>query len=699
MGPLRAGAGLLAVLLSVQTATALKAVSVATPVQKVIELLDRLEAQVGKEGAKEAAEYDKFACFCKEQADDKTYAIEKSDKKVKELQAQIDMLTADITSLDAEAVALGVAIDGLKANITDEEADRAAEHAEYEIADENVTGAIKAVGQAIQMVKMSKSEMGKDVKVDLAEVAKKVVSAIPNPTKAQAKAVASLLDASKPGKPPAYEYRSNDIIATLESLADEFEENKKQLDLEEFEAKAVSDKRVLAWTNEKKFKSDSKIKKEELSSKKTTEKEDAEKERDEEKDDMDADKAFREELTAECQDKAKEFDQRSTTRSAELKALAEAKEVLKSGDVNKMYGNANKKLSGLATVAVKVHKAPAPKTVSLLQVRRNTGAHTAVSAAAERLQQLADKLKSPTLAAIAAKVSLAGGADHFGKVRGLISDLIKKLEDEAAAEVDSKSFCDKNMGDSVGSRDEHKLNIEAQGATISQKTVKIAELQGDIAELSKEISELAKALNEATELRSNEKAANEQTLADAEQGKFAVTKAISVLEGFYGESLLQGNKKSAQKSPDRDGKSVSDRAPKMSYSGDYDGNQQQSSGVIGLLNVILSDFERTESTIGDEESAAAEEYDTLKSDTKDAVDDKQKLVKTKEGEMEDAEVDITDAKDALASAQALHEDSLKELERLKVMCVEGADSWAERKKQRESEIDALKQASALLENW
>merc|ERR1719439_272460 len=67
-----------------------------TPVKKVIELLKALEGQVEEEGKKEAAEYDKFACFCKEQADDKLYAIEKSEAKIKDLTAQINDYDAQI---------------------------------------------------------------------------------------------------------------------------------------------------------------------------------------------------------------------------------------------------------------------------------------------------------------------------------------------------------------------------------------------------------------------------------------------------------------------------------------------------------------------------------------------------------------------------------------------------------------------------
>merc|ERR1740127_332983 len=68
-----------------------------TPVEKVIELLVKLEGEVQAEGKEEAAAYDKFACFCKEQADEKLYAIEKS-----ELNGQIADLSKTISNYENE---------------------------------------------------------------------------------------------------------------------------------------------------------------------------------------------------------------------------------------------------------------------------------------------------------------------------------------------------------------------------------------------------------------------------------------------------------------------------------------------------------------------------------------------------------------------------------------------------------------------
>merc|ERR1719468_1424505 len=149
------------------------------------------------------------------------------------------------------------------------------------------------------------------------------------------------------------------------------------------------------------------------------------------------------ELTKQCGAKAEEWDQRSKTRSAELTAIAEATEILKSG-VKDNYA-ANKNLAGL-------QKSVKHSTASFLQevlVHSGTGGGavaaktTLVARALQLLDTQAAKLNSPGLSALAAKVAVHG--DQFAKVKELINDLISKLEKQAKDEEDHKAFCDKEL--------------------------------------------------------------------------------------------------------------------------------------------------------------------------------------------------------------------------------------------------------------
>merc|ERR1719420_2251690 len=98
--------------------------------------------------------------------------------------------------------------------------------------------------------------------------------------------------------------------------------------------------------------------------------------------------------------------------------------------------------------------------------------------------------------------------DHFVKVRGMIKDMVAKLEADAAAEGDQKAWCDSEMEKATSKRDENIGNIEGDLAAKTTAESNIAKLKEEIQQLTTEMAELSKSLNEATELRNKEKAEN-----------------------------------------------------------------------------------------------------------------------------------------------------------------------------------------------
>ena len=118
----------------------------------------------------------------------------------------------------------------------------------------------------------------------------------------------------------------------------------------------------------------------------------------------------------------------------------------------------------------------------------------------------------------------------------------------------------------ITQRDESQSTMESENAAITTNKVTIKELTQKIADLKQSIADAKKALRERTDLRAEERAENEKTIADAEEGAAAIRDAVKVLEGFYGASLVQIKAHNAQepyKAPksDRSGNTVEDLRP------------------------------------------------------------------------------------------------------------------------------------------
>lgn len=652
----------------------------ATPVDKVITLLTKLSAQVQEEGAAEAASYDKYACFCKDQADTRVYIIAKSDKKIKSLEAGITAVTGEISSLDE-------AVTKAKEQITTEEKDqtsnkeaRVKEQKVYEDKRKSLVGAVDAVERALATMRSSRDDVDK------------TMAALMQTEGPALALIAGAMDAKKlQQKPKSYEYGSKEVIATLTSLTVTFKKELEELDKANMNAVGDFEMAYGARANTITALQKESTEKETLSASKSEEKSDMEQSKLEETTAMNADQAYLDDLTAKCEKKAKAWDQRSTMRAGELTALTQGIELLKG--MGNLYST-NSKLVGLISkgtqASVAQHKAPV--FLQLRKARRQNTYEEKLQEVTAHLNKEAHTLKSAALELLALKLQEAA-PDHFVKVRGIINDLIAKLEADAAAEATSKTTCDESMKSAVEKRDKNAAAVETAGAEIDSTTAGIEKLKDEINDLAKQVASLNKDVLEGQELRAEQGARNTKSLADAESGKTTVNAAIEILKKFYGAFL--------QATPvDRDGNAVSDGAPEtFSSDEEYKGKVDSSKGIIGMLEVIAADFERTAGVITADEAEGVKDFNMFKTDAEKAIADKTKLKGTKETELETKKSELTGFEDAKRDAKKMNEQALEELEKLQASCVDNGESYAERAAHRKEEIEALKQALQILEDW
>merc|ERR1719492_439245 len=183
-------------------------------------------------------------------------------------------------------------------------------------------------------------------------------------------------------------------------------------------------------------------------------------------------------------------------RTEELKVLKEAKQVLLSTT------------SGAET-----------QSYSMLQLSERVGSRLqtrtdlANAEVVNLVKRLAQEHHSAALAQLASRIEavvrfgVADGADPFAKVKGLITDLIAKLEAEGNAEATEKAYCDDQLAKTEAKQTELEDDIAKLSSKIDQASSTSAALKADVKQLQAQLATLAKEQAEMDKARAEENAA------------------------------------------------------------------------------------------------------------------------------------------------------------------------------------------------
>lgn len=259
-----------------------------TPIEKVTELLHGLQDKVTEEGKREAAAYDKYACFCKEQVIEKQHAVETSTKKIEKLEAQVESETAEKSGLDEEVAELDTKISAEETEIKDDAEEFQEQHAKYLANAKDLATAIDACKGAIDALSDAKGDLT-DAKLNLVQVHQQLLAtasrhAVPSET------LGLIEELGRARQDPAkYQFQSGNI---MDGLLEKFRGMKEELDANENERQAMFDRKSLGDKRQVQFDGKEKTEKASLSAETTEALMTDTQALDEEKKDKAADDAF-----------------------------------------------------------------------------------------------------------------------------------------------------------------------------------------------------------------------------------------------------------------------------------------------------------------------------------------------------------------------------------------------------------------------
>jgi len=460
----------------------------------------------------------------------------------------------------------------------------------------------------------------------------------------------------------AYEFQAQGIVDMLTKLAGKFEDERTDLEKEETNARHAFEMlsqdlkaQIGQATAARTEKSEAKAKALQAAADAKGDLQDTTTTRDD-------DSKYLADLTATCEQKSSDFAARQQLRAEEIAAVEKAIEILSSGAVS---GAAEKHLPALVQA----------KSSSFAQLRSDSQNPNQLRVAAY-LKGQASRINSRVLSALAMRVA----DDPFKKVKKMIKDLIVKLMEEANEEAEHKGWCDTELSTNEQTRKEKTEAVETLHAEIDELEASIAKLTEEITELTKAVAELDAAVAKATSVREEEKAKNTVTIKDSQDAQTAVAQALSVLKEFYAKAA----------------EATSFVQEPEIFDEPYKGMGAENGGVVGMIEVIQSDFARLESETSAAEAEAQKQYDEFMSDSSVDKAQKTKDIEHKSGKKQNQEQALQEKKTDLDGTQKELDAALAYYEKLKPSCVDAGVSYEDRVARRKEEIESLQEALRIL---
>lgn len=635
-----------------------------TPVTKVIELLENMTTKAKSAKQEEEEVYMKYRRWCLDTQQDTEQQITDGNEKIEMLTAAIQKNQATIDDMNRHIARHDHDISIWNKDIESANTIRDNENAAFVKAAKNYDESIDALGRAIQV--LQKENYSRDQAV-------KLLLQINIPTFTDARAIEAFLATGNDYlETSGYEFQSKGIVQMLKDLHNKFRQESEDLRHTEQRDKDMHSVFISDHDSDIKEATREKTRKEGIRATETKSKGENNADKTDTETTRDEDQKFLSETTAVCTQKANDFESRDKLRGEEIVALEKATEILSSDDVS---GAANKHL-------------PTLTQTSFLQVGQTfltPNENEEKDRVSSYLKIQGAKLHSKLIAALAVRVS----NDPFKKVKKMIEDLIVRLMEEAANEATQKEFCDKELDSNEQTRKEKTSRVETLHAESDMLIATIKELTDAIAQLQAEVTQIDKNVKEATDIRVKEKADNEIAIRDAIAAQKAVAEALKVLQQFYEKAgkataFVQSTKERPNPPP------VFDRP--------YQGLQAENGGVLGILEVIQSDFARLETETQASEEQAQKEFDEFTASAAETKAVKKTDIEHKMIHKQDTEQALQETTSDLEGTQDELGAALKEYHGLYKQCLDTGLDYEERVKAREEEIKSLKQALKLLED-
>jgi hypothetical protein len=678
------------------------------PIRKIVTLLQGMQKEIEVEGEKEAEAFDKFMCYCNGNTDGMKGSAEAGVQKAAELGSKLEALKSEKAQLDQELKDHASSREAAQVDSKKAANLREKEKAEFEAAEADMTTNIGAMKGAITALEKGMGfflQMGANQKV----IVQRVVAETAQLDDFQRDTVMNLLQ----GKETAES--SGEITGMLKAMLEEMEgdlatatkdEETSASGFEELSAAKASEIAAATAAIEAKTKRAGEVAVEIVQTK--DDKEDTEAE-------VAETQAFLGDLQKQCAEKKAAWAERQKMRAEEVSAISEAIKVLNDDDALDLF---KKTVPSLTQTGMQFMQKSTKASVALRAKRVLTSLAQASRSHSTQMSLLASALKSKSV--------------DFSKITESIDGMVEVLGKEQVDDDEQKKFCDTEFSKSAAEKKSTEDTLASLAASIEEMSATVSTLTSEIETLTAEIKALDKAVAEATAQRKDEHAAFLQSQAENQAAVQLIDVAKNKLNKFYNPTLYKAPERRelteeerlaiSSGAPDpRDAEEalaagqgiagtgitvgffaqvrVADSAappPPPETFGAYTKKSGKSSGVIGLMDMMMGDL-KTEITESEHaEEMAQKDYENLMAESQKSRATNAESITEKESASAEWTEKIENAKTEQASTTQALATLQEYIAGLHGTCDFLVENYAARKEARTNEVEGLKNAKSVL---
>jgi len=632
------------------------------PIRRVVTLLQNMQKKVEVEGKKEKELFEKFMCYCKNGLGDLKQAIQANEAKIPQVETALSEAKALKEQLEKDIGELKGSTGDAKATIAKAKGIRQKEASTFAKDSSDKKTNIEALKKAVAAIEAGAA--GKFLQTSTESMTTLQNLAInADMRSADREMLTAFLSQGS-----NYAPQSGEILGILKQMLETM--MKELTEITAAEEQAIKDFEVLIAAKEKELNAntgaiESKI---ERAAEVGLEIVEMEEDLDDSSKTLLEDKKFLSELEKDCGTKEEEWNTRCKIRAEELLAIGDTIKILNDDDALDLF---KKTL-------------PSP---SLLQTQTTSGA------VKQRVWRILKRSGSDTRVGLIALALRSTSQNVFDKVIGMIDEMVGLLQEEQVSDDQKKQYCEAELDKTEDKKKSLERKVDDLLKAQEEGKETLATLGEEIEALSDGIKALDKQVAEATENRKEENAEYKEDMANNVAAKKILELAKGRLAKFY--SPKSAAAASLVSVGQHDVESAAPPPPPETW-GAYKKQTEEAGGILGMMQMMITDVEKEITESKTEEKNAQEEYDQLMVDSGEKRRMDSKTLSDKESAKADLEKSLQQMAKEEKTTKFEVMTTAETLKDLHLECDWLLSNFEARKEARAGEIDALKKAKAVL---